>query len=232
MQQNVLLHFGVIFLHFYIKIKLQYEKKICCPALELFHCLPLWKTVLFVSSRAFSLSTPTFSLSIPVDNSEATRKKATKCNKFYLLQNASSTASSISSSSNPDVMSRKNESITWFKRFVRLNKSICCISYTVVKWGHTEGIEREKTSSQKYTVIALDFWRDLFILVFQIWGQIIIGGQFLGHYHPRAVYPQILQAIPAEGNALIFWFFYMQKINAKCPQISDEKKDKFCSFDK
>ena len=57
------------------------KKLFCCPALELFHCLPLWKTVLFVSSRAFSLSTPTFSLSTPVDNSEATWKKATKCNK-------------------------------------------------------------------------------------------------------------------------------------------------------
>ena len=51
--------------------------------------------------------------------------------------------------------------------------------YTVVKWGHTEGIEREKTSSQKSTVIALDFW----ILVFQIWRQNTIGGQFLEHYH-------------------------------------------------
>ena len=50
----------------------------CCLALELFHCLPLWKTGLFVSSRAFSVSTPTFSLSTPVDNSEATWKKATK----------------------------------------------------------------------------------------------------------------------------------------------------------
>ena len=28
---------------------------------------------------------------------------------------------------------------------------------TVVKREHTEGIEREKTSSQKFTVIALDF---------------------------------------------------------------------------
>ena len=34
------------------------KKLFCCPALELFHCLPLWKTILFVSSRAFSLSTP------------------------------------------------------------------------------------------------------------------------------------------------------------------------------
>ena len=25
-------------------------------------------------------------------------------------------------------------------------------------------------------------------------------------------------------NALIFWFKYLQKVNAKCPQISDEKK--------
>ena len=31
--------------YFYIEIRLKYEKKICCPALELFHCLPLWKTV-------------------------------------------------------------------------------------------------------------------------------------------------------------------------------------------
>ena len=93
--------------------------------------------------------------------------------------------------------------------------------------GHTEGIPREKTSSQKYTVIALDFWIDEVFLVFQIWGQNIIGRQFLGHYHPRAVYPQILHAIPAEGNALILWFFYMQKINEKCPQISDEKKTSY-----
>ena len=57
------------------------KKIFCCPALELFCCLPLWKTVLFVSSRAFSLSTPTYLLSTPVDNSEATWKKATKCNK-------------------------------------------------------------------------------------------------------------------------------------------------------
>ena len=58
------------------------KKLFCCPALELFHCLPLWKTVLFVSSRAFLLSTPTFLLSTPVENNEATWKKATKCNKF------------------------------------------------------------------------------------------------------------------------------------------------------
>ena len=31
------------------------KKLLSCPALELFHCLPLWKTVLFVSSRAFWL---------------------------------------------------------------------------------------------------------------------------------------------------------------------------------
>ena len=58
------------------------KKLFSFPALlELFRCLPLWKTVLFVSSRAFSLSTPTYSLSTPVENSEATWKKATKCNK-------------------------------------------------------------------------------------------------------------------------------------------------------
>ena len=58
------------------------KKLLCCPALKLFCCLPLWKTVLFVSSRAFSFSTPTFSLSTPVENSEAAWKKATKCIKF------------------------------------------------------------------------------------------------------------------------------------------------------
>ena len=62
------------------------KKLFCCPALELFHCLPLLKTVLFVSSRAFLLSTTTFSLSTPVENSEATWKKATKCNKHSLSQ--------------------------------------------------------------------------------------------------------------------------------------------------
>ena len=46
--------------YFYIKIRLQYEKPLCCPALELFYCLPLWKTMVFVSSRAFSLSIPHF----------------------------------------------------------------------------------------------------------------------------------------------------------------------------
>ena len=51
-------------------------------------------------------------------------------------------------------------------------------------------------------------------LVFQIWGQNTIGGQYLQNI-----------------NALKFWFKYLQKVNAKCPQISDEKK-KFCLFDK
>ena len=41
----------------------------------------IWKKYLLSSSRAISLSTPTFSLSTPVD-SEATWKKATKCNKY------------------------------------------------------------------------------------------------------------------------------------------------------
>ena len=39
------------------------------------------KDILLSSSRAFSLSTDTFSLSTPVENSEASWKKATKCNK-------------------------------------------------------------------------------------------------------------------------------------------------------
>ena len=38
-------------------------------------------------------------------------------------------------------------------------------------WGHTEDIEREKTSTQKYTVIALDLWRYELFWIFQIWGQ-------------------------------------------------------------
>ena len=71
--------------YFYIEIRLKYEKIFCCPALELFHCLPLWKTLLFVRSRAFSLSTPTLLLSTPVENSEATWKKAAKCNKELVV---------------------------------------------------------------------------------------------------------------------------------------------------
>ena len=51
------------------------KKLFCCVALELFHCLLLWKTVLFVTSRAFSLSTPTFLLSTPVENSEGLHGK-------------------------------------------------------------------------------------------------------------------------------------------------------------
>ena len=61
MQQDVLLHFGW---YFYIEIRLRYGKNI-----------------LLSSSRAFSLSTPTFLLSTLYKNSEATWKKATKCNK-------------------------------------------------------------------------------------------------------------------------------------------------------
>ena len=44
------------------------------------------KQILLSSSRAFSLSTPTFPLSNPVDNSEATWKKAKKCNKYCYWQ--------------------------------------------------------------------------------------------------------------------------------------------------
>ena len=72
MQQDVLLHFWVIFL--YQNQAEIWKKYSVVQQRVLFHCLPLWKTVLFVSSRAFSLFTP-------VENSEATWKKATKCNK-------------------------------------------------------------------------------------------------------------------------------------------------------
>ena len=50
------------------------RKIFCCPVLELLCCLPLWKTVLFVSSRAFFVY-PHFLLSSPVGNSEATWKR-------------------------------------------------------------------------------------------------------------------------------------------------------------
>ena len=92
----------------------------------------------------------------------------------------------------------------------------------VVKWWHTEGIEREKTSSEKYNVISIDFWRDKLFLVFQIWGQNNFGGKFLEHCHLIWNYPWFLKRF------LIFqiWGYYLQKVNAKCPQISDEK-DKF-----
>ena len=51
--------------YFYIEIRLKYKRNI-----------------LLSSSRAFSLSTPAFLLSTPVENSLATWKKATKCNKW------------------------------------------------------------------------------------------------------------------------------------------------------
>ena len=56
---------------------------------------------------------------------------------------------------------------------------------TVVKRGHTEGIEREKISSQKSKEISLR-----------------IGGY-----------------LPSDSDGK-----YLQKMNAKCPQIPDEKK--------
>jgi hypothetical protein len=64
-QQDILFHFGVISMLDQAEIK---RNIFCCPALDLFHCLPLWKTVLFVSSRVFSLSTS-------MENSEARWKK-------------------------------------------------------------------------------------------------------------------------------------------------------------
>ena len=77
------------------------KKIFCCPALELFHRLPLWKIELFVRSRAFLL----------VDNSEPTWKKATKCNKsFYCVAFVLTLifkASSILFSSNLSEMSNK-----------------------------------------------------------------------------------------------------------------------------
>ena len=84
-------------------------------------------------------------------------------------------------------------------------KSFCC--HTVVKRGHTEGIEREKTSSQNSHVISLAFW---ILYAFQIWGKC----------------PHILGIFFIK----IRWQ-YLQKLNTKCPHISDEK-DKFCSIDK
>ena len=78
MQHDVLLHFRAIFLYWNqaeiwkkysvfqsFFIFYPYGKQCCFSALELFHCLLLWKTVLFVSSRAFSLSTPTFFVVYP-----------------------------------------------------------------------------------------------------------------------------------------------------------------------
>ena len=42
---------------------------------------------------------------------------------------------------------------------VKVNTITCAgKGFTVVKWGHTEGIEREKTSSQNSQGIALNFW--------------------------------------------------------------------------
>ena len=67
-----------------------------------------------------------------------------------------------------------------------------------------------------------------FFLVFQIWGQNTIGGQFLEHCHLIYNCPWFLKWF------LIFQIsgYYLQKVNAKCPQISDEKYKFFFSIDK
>ena len=49
-------------------------KLFCCPALELF----------LSSVPIFCFVPPLFSLSTPMDNSEATWKTATKCNKYTM----------------------------------------------------------------------------------------------------------------------------------------------------
>ena len=82
--------------------------------------------------------------------------------------------------------------------------------YTVVKWGHTEGIEREKLCLKIPRVLPSIF--ELF-LVFQIWGHNTIGGQYLQNI-----------------NALIFWCKYLQKVN-EMPSDFWWKNNKFCSID-
>ena len=101
-------------------------------------------------------------------------------------------------------------------KYIRKSAGRIASRYTVVKWGHTEGIEREKTSSEKYTVISLDFWRDKLFLVFQIWGQNTFGGQFLEHCHLIWNCPWFLKRF------LIFqiWGQYLAA-KSKCKMPSD-----------
>ena len=73
-----------------------------------------------------------------------------------------------------------------------------------------EGIEREKLRLKNPRVLPSIF--ELF-LVFQIWGQNTIGGQYLQNI-----------------NALIFWYKYLQKVKAM-PSDFWWKKNKFCSID-
>ena len=51
MQQDVLLHFWVIFLH-WNQVEI-WKKIFCCPALELFHCCPLWKQCCLSALKLF-----------------------------------------------------------------------------------------------------------------------------------------------------------------------------------
>ena len=51
-------------------------------------------------------------------------------------------------------------------------------------------------------------------LVFQIWGQNTIGGQYMQNI-----------------DALIFWYKYLQKVNAMPSDFWWKKKNKFCSID-
>ena len=82
--------------------------------------------------------------------------------------------------------------------------------------GIPRALKRKKTSSQKFTVISLDFWRDKLFLVFQIWGQNTIGGQFLGHCHLIWNCPWFLKRF------LIFQIWgYILAAKSKCKMPSD-----------
>ena len=60
------------------------KKPLCCPALELFYCLPLWKTMVFVSFRAFSLSIPHFFVVYPFGKQWGYMEKSYKMQQKFL----------------------------------------------------------------------------------------------------------------------------------------------------
>ena len=52
-------------------------------------------------------------------------------------------------------MTMQNLSFRKLSISIKMLITLLLLTYTVVKWGHTEGIRREKTSSEKYTVFSL-----------------------------------------------------------------------------
>ena len=118
--------------------------------------------VLLSSSRAFSLSTKTFSLSTSINNSKPTQKKATKCKKYLCTFQALTSESSLSKSSSL-------ESATSFLAYHR---------FWFISWVHIHNIpilHLLPLQGQKYSSLQVMQWQKWCpknTLNYAKWGQI------------------------------------------------------------